>query len=111
MTSSISDSVPDIACMSCGGPLGVGQRGLNGKLARDFFFVPVGGGASFRSLSPARRGARGEEQRRDQLRLTGAAVADNANVANVPGEIAFHVDLHRARSVLDEKGAGLRLAS
>ena len=91
------------------GPFGVGNSRLNGKLACDFFFVPVGGGASLRSFSPARGCARGVEQRRHQLRLTGAAVADNPNVANVLGEIAFHVDLRRARSVLDEKGAGLRL--
>src|ERR1700688_1491333 len=95
----------------CGSrPFGVRDSRLNGKFARDFFFVPVGGGASFRSFSPARGGPRGEEQRRHQLRLTGAAVADNANVANVLGEIAIHVDLRRARSVLDEKGAGLRLS-
>src|SRR6202011_1938884 len=93
-----------------GGPFGVRDSRLNGKFARDFFFVPVGGGASLRSFSPARGCARGEEQRRHQLRLTGAAVADNANITNVLGEIAFHVDLRRARSVLDEKGAGLRLS-
>src|ERR1700680_536314 len=93
-----------------GGPFGVRDGRLNGKFARDFFFVPVGSGASIRSLSPTRSCARGEEQRRHQLRLTGAAVADNANVANVLGQMAFHVDLRRARSVLDEKGAGLRLS-
>src|SRR6202163_1407717 len=75
------------------GPFGVCDSRLNGKFARDFFFVPVGGGASLRSFSPARRRARGEEQRRHQLRLAGAAVADNANVANVPGEIALHTTL------------------
>src|ERR1700688_425191 len=95
----------------CGSrPFGVRDSRLNGKFARDFFFVPVGGCASFRSFSPARGCARGEEQRRHQLRLTGAAVADNANIANVLGEIPFNVDLHRARSVLEEKGAGLRLS-
>src|SRR3981081_857794 len=93
-----------------GRPFGVRDSRLNGKFARDFFFVPVGGGASLRSFSPSRSCARGEEQRRHQLRLTGAAVADNANVTNVLGEIAFHIDLRRARSVLDEKGAGLRLS-
>src|ERR1700738_5228460 len=91
-------------------PFGVRDSRLNGKFARNFFFVPVGGSASLRSFSPARGCARGEEQRRHQLRLTGAAVADNANVANVLGEIALHVDLRRARSVLNEKGAGLRLS-
>src|ERR1700730_6221464 len=90
-------------------PFGVCDSRLNGKFSGYFFFVPVGGSASFRSFSPARCCARGVEQRRHQLRLTGAAVADNADVANVLGEIAFHVDLRRARSVLDEKGAGLRL--
>src|ERR1700738_642987 len=89
-------------------PFGVRDSRLNGKFARDFFFVPVGGGVSLRSFSPSRSCARGEEQRRHQLRLTGAAVADNANVTNVLGEIALHVDLHRARSVLVKKGAGLR---
>src|SRR6202051_830236 len=93
-----------------GGPFGVRDRRLNGKFARDFFFIPVGGVASLRSFSPARGCARGVEQRRHQLRLTGAAVADNANVANVLGEIALHIDLRRARSVLGEKGAVLRLS-
>src|ERR1700730_18290616 len=91
------------------GPFGVCDSRLNGKFARDFFFVPVGGGASLRSFSPSRGCARGEEQRRHQLRLTGAAVADNANVTNVLGEIAFHLHIRRTRPVLGEKGAGLRL--
>src|ERR1700674_4702486 len=76
-----------------GGPFGMGETGLNRNLARDFFFVPVGSGAPFRNFSPARSHPRGEEQRRHQLRFPGAAVADNANVANVPGEIALHTNL------------------
>jgi len=35
------------------GPLGVGQAGLNRNFALDFFFVPIGGGATFRNFSPA----------------------------------------------------------
>jgi hypothetical protein len=38
-------------------------------------------------------------------------VADNANIANVPGEIALHTNLQQARSVLVNSGAGRRLAS
>src|SRR6266446_3976691 len=72
------------------GPFGMRETRLNGNLSGDFFFVPVRGGAAFRNFSPARSHARGKEQRRHQLRLAGAAVADNANVSNVPGEIAFH---------------------
>ena len=73
-----------------GRPFGVSKTGLNGDFSRDFFFVPVGSGAAFRNFSPPRGHARGEEQRRHQLRLAGAAVTYNANVANVLGEIAFH---------------------
>src|SRR5205807_10634146 len=71
----------------------MGETGLNGDFSGDFFFVPVGGGGAFRNFSPTRSHARGEEQRRHQLRLAGAAVADNAHVANVPGEIALHTNL------------------
>src|SRR3984893_2773203 len=92
------------------GPFGVRDSRLNGKLARDFFFVPVGGGASLRSFSPSRGCPRGEEQQRHQPRLTAAAVADNPNVKNILREIALHRGLRRARSVLVEKGAGLRLS-
>src|SRR5208282_4735845 len=75
------------------GPLGVSEAGLNGDFSGNFFLVPVAGGAAVRNFSPAWGGARGEEQRRHQLRLAGAAVADNANVANVLGEIVFHTVL------------------
>src|SRR2546430_17425012 len=43
--------------------------------------------------------SRGEEQRRHQLRLAGAAVAYNADVSDVLGEIALHANLQKARSV------------
>src|SRR6266851_1420728 len=94
-----------------GGPFGVGETRLNGDFSGDFFFVPVGSGAAFRNFSPTRSHDRGEEQRRHQLRLAGAAVADNANVANVPGEIGLHANLQKARSVRKKWGAGRRLAS
>src|SRR5712664_144085 len=94
-----------------GGPFGVGETRLNGDFSGDFFFVPIGGTAAFRNFSPTRSHARGEEQRRHQLRLAGAAVADNANVANVPGEIGLHANLQKARSVRKKWGAGRRLAS
>src|SRR5260370_367631 len=62
---------------------------------------------SIQVRTTARGHTRGEEQRRHQLRLSGAAVADNANVANVLGEIRLHTDLPvcaargvQARSVL-----------
>src|SRR4029077_15431603 len=98
------------------GPFGVGQSGLRGNFTGNFFFVKIGGGGAIRNLSPTRSHTRGEEQRRHQLRLSGAAVADNANVANVLGEIRLHTDLPicaacgvQARSVLAMAGAGLRL--
>src|SRR6267154_725722 len=80
------------------GPFGVGQAGLNGNFSLNFLFVPIGGGAAFRNFSPSGGHARGVEQRRHQLRLSGAAVADNANVTNVLGGIALHTDLQWARS-------------
>src|SRR5206468_11003541 len=88
-------------------PFGIGQSRLNGNLSRDFFFVPVRGGAAFRNFSPPRRHSRGEEQRRHQLRLAGAAVAYNADVSNVLGEIALHANLQKARSGRTISGAGL----
>jgi len=92
---------------------------LNGDLARDFFFVPVCGGAA--SATFPQRGVipRGVKQRRHQLRLPGAAVADNANVAKVLGEKLFikppgsgdRNAVGVARSVQQNSGAGLRRAS
>jgi hypothetical protein len=101
------------------GPFGISEAGLNRDFPGDFFFVPVGRSAAFRNLSPARGHPRSEEQRRHQLRLAGAAVADNANVSYVLGEIALHIDLplrgpgdagaNRRGSVPKNSGAGLRL--
>src|SRR5229473_7059307 len=82
-----------------GRPFGMSETGLNGDFSGDFFLVPIRGGAAFGHFSPTRSHSRGEEQRRHQLGFPGAAVADNANVANVPGEIALHVNLQKARSV------------
>src|ERR1700756_3931624 len=78
----------------------MGESRLDGNFSLDFFFIPIRGGAAFRNLSPSRRHTRGVQQRRHQLRLSGAAVAYNANVANVLGGIALHIDLHWARSAM-----------
>src|SRR5262249_40874027 len=72
------------------GPFGVCQARLNGDFSCDLLVIPIGRGAAFCNLSPSRGHSRGEEQRRHQLRFAGAAVADNANVANVLGGIALH---------------------
>ena len=80
-----------------GGPFGVGEAGLNGDFARDFLFVPIGDRRAFRNFTPPLGHASGVEQRRHQLRFAGAAVAYNAHVADVLGEIGFHADLQRAK--------------
>src|SRR5277367_1400763 len=74
-------------------PFRVSKSRLNRNFPRDFFIVPIRRSAAFRNFPPARRHSRGIKQRRHQLRLPGAAVADNANVSNVLGEIALHTDL------------------
>ncbi len=74
-------------------PFGVGEAGLNRNFSADFFFVPVGGGGAFRNFSPTRSHSRSEEQRRHELRFACAAVAYNAHVSDVLGEIRLHADL------------------
>ena len=41
------------------GPFGVGDTGLNGNFAGDFFFVPIGGGGAFRNFAEAWRDSGG----------------------------------------------------
>src|SRR5262249_1492163 len=79
----------------------------------DLFFVKICSGGTFRNFSPARSHARGEEQRRHQLRFSGAAVTYNANVSDVLGVIDFHTDLpfcaatgEQVRSVPDRGNPG-----
>ena len=72
-------------------PLCICQPGLNRDFPAYFFFIPIRGCASLRNFSPSRSHPRGVQQRRHQLRLASAAVAYNANVANVLGEIALHL--------------------
>ena len=42
-----------IARAESAGPFGVGESGLDGDLAGDFFVVPVGGGGAFRNFAKA----------------------------------------------------------
>ncbi len=71
-------------------PLHVGQAGANRHLARNFFFVVIGGGRAIVHAAQARGCARGKQHGRDQRGFAGVPVAHHGNVANVCAFINFH---------------------
>ena len=80
-------------------PLRIGERGADGKLALDFFFVVVGDRGAFVHLAQAVHHARRKEQSGNKLRLAGITVAYQCNIANVFAVVDFHQELLRIRGM------------
>ncbi len=72
-------------------PLDVGEAGGECVLAGDFFLVEIGHRRAFVDATEAVDGTGVEQQRREQLRLAGAAMADQRDI---PHALSV-VDLHR----------------
>ena len=71
-------------------PLDVGEAGGEGVLAGDLFFVVVGDGGAFVDAAEAVDSAGIEQQRGEQLRLAGAAMADQRDISQALGVVDFH---------------------
>ena len=71
-------------------PLGVGEAGRQRVLAGDLFFVEVGDRRAFVDLAEAVDHAGVGEDGRGELRLAGAAVADERDVSDAGGVVDLH---------------------